>query len=66
MVGGHTHHRMVRQLEKLTVINPGTLKHDQDPCIAIADFDADVARFFERATAWELVDEVQLPAPAPG
>ncbi len=46
MVGGHTHHRMVRELGRLTVINPGTLKRDQEPCVGIADFDAGSVQFY--------------------
>lgn len=38
MVGGHTHRAMVRTIEGLTIINPGTLVLDQDPGFVIADF----------------------------
>lgn len=39
LVGGHTHRRMVRRFGNLTVINPGTLFREHDPCFAIADLE---------------------------
>lgn len=38
LIGGHTHHPMVRTIEGLTIINPGTLVQTQDPGFLIADF----------------------------
>jgi ribosomal protein S18 acetylase RimI-like enzyme len=38
IVNGHTHRRMVRKFASLTVINAGTLKRDNHPCIAVIDF----------------------------
>lgn len=40
MAAGHTHAAMVRVLEGLTVLNPGTLKRDDDPMCAIVDLRA--------------------------
>ncbi len=37
-VGGHTHLHMVRTIETLTVLNPGTLARKQHPGVMIADF----------------------------
>ncbi|MCX7807641.1 MAG: metallophosphatase family protein, partial [Deltaproteobacteria bacterium] len=34
---GHTHKAMVRSIASITVINPGTLKRDDDPCFGIVD-----------------------------
>lgn len=38
LVGGHTHQPMVRIIEGLTVINPGTLVLTQEPGFMIVDF----------------------------
>jgi len=38
MIGGHTHRAMVRTIERLTIINPGTLVLEQDPSFVFADF----------------------------
>jgi predicted phosphodiesterase len=38
MIGGHTHRAMVRTIERLTIINPGTLVLEQDPSFVLADF----------------------------
>lgn len=46
MLGGHTHHRMVRAFDGLTVINAGTLKEDNEPCFLTVDFEEGVAQFF--------------------
>jgi putative phosphoesterase len=45
VIGGHTHRRMVRHFDHLTVINPGTLYDAQSPCIALADFSTMQVRF---------------------
>lgn len=37
MVGGHTHERMVREFDALTVINAGTLTYTDKPCFLVAD-----------------------------
>lgn len=47
LVGGHTHHRMVRDFGNLRVINPGTLLREHDPCFAIADLASLHVDFFE-------------------
>ena len=40
LVGGHSHCAMVRQVEHLTVLNPGTLVAHQDPGYLLVDFAA--------------------------
>jgi putative phosphoesterase len=40
ILNGHSHRRMVRHFGNLTVINAGTLKEHQDPCVFILDFRA--------------------------
>lgn len=37
MAAGHTHEAMVRTLDGITVLNPGTLKRDDMPCVTIVD-----------------------------
>ncbi len=37
MAAGHTHEPMVRELDGITVLNPGTLKRDDLPSVAIVD-----------------------------
>ena len=39
VVGGHTHHAMVRAFGALVVINAGTLSRTHDPCCAVLDLD---------------------------
>ncbi|MBW2453950.1 MAG: metallophosphoesterase family protein [Deltaproteobacteria bacterium] len=38
VLNGHSHHRMVRRFDHLTVINAGTLKRDHDPGFLMVDF----------------------------
>ncbi len=49
VVGGHTHHRMVRRFGSMTVVNAGTLKRDNEPCFGILDFAANQAEFYDIA-----------------
>jgi len=37
IVGGHTHRRMVRHIDRLTIINAGTLHRAHDPCCVLID-----------------------------
>lgn len=46
IVGGHTHERMVRAFGELTFINPGTLRGEDDPCVAILDLSKRCVDFF--------------------
>lgn len=62
LIGGHTHRAMVRTVEHLTVINPGTLVMDQDPGFVIADFACgelehwDLLPSLERRGTWSAAD----------
>jgi putative phosphoesterase len=47
VVNGHTHRRMVRRFENLTVINAGTLYAKHEPCIAIANFRTGFVQFYD-------------------
>lgn len=46
LVNGHSHKRMVKQIEGLTVINAGTIKFEHFPCIAILESKPLQVRFF--------------------
>ncbi|MBP0018256.1 MAG: metallophosphoesterase family protein [Cyanobacteria bacterium SBLK] len=50
VINGHTHRRMVRKFEHLTIINAGTLKSTHHPCFAIVDFSLGWVQFFD---LWE-------------
>jgi len=47
VIHGHTHMRMVRTIDALTLINVGTLHRDHSPCFAIVDFEARVVQFYD-------------------
>lgn len=47
VIHGHTHMRMVRTIDGLTLINVGTLHRDHSPCFAIIDFEAGVVQFYD-------------------
>ncbi len=47
VVNGHTHRRMVRKFENLTIINAGTLSTKHEPCIAIANFRTGFVQFYD-------------------
>jgi predicted phosphodiesterase len=57
MINGHSHHRMVRQFESLTIINAGTLRRDHNPCFAVIDFEQSQVRY------WDILDQ-QTAVPA--
>lgn len=60
---GHTHRRMVRTIEHLTVINAGTLSQKRNPCFLIADFLAGEVRFFDIDEAAEVREAEVFPLP---
>ena len=51
MICGHSHRRMVRDIQHLTIVNPGplarVLSSDLTDGIAIADFDARTVKFYD-------------------
>jgi predicted phosphodiesterase len=47
MLAGHTHERMVRRIEGLTVVNAGTLHRDDAPGFIIVDFTIPEVRGFD-------------------
>ena len=46
VVNGHSHQRMVRTLEDVTIINAGTLKHNHHPCFGWVDFELRQVMFY--------------------
>jgi putative phosphoesterase len=46
VINGHTHRRLVRSFDDLTIINAGTLYREHDPCFLIVDFETCVAEYF--------------------
>jgi len=46
VMNGHTHRRMVRRIDQLTIVNAGTLCRDWDPCFALVDLVAKRVDFF--------------------
>ena len=68
VINGHTHHKMVRGFGRLTVINAGTLKRDNDPGFVTIDFSHGIVQFFwftggadiEEAERVNLTDHVSL------
>jgi predicted phosphodiesterase len=48
-VGGHTHQRMVRRFDDLTVLNPGTLARRDEPGFLEVDLGAGTGRWFRVA-----------------
>lgn len=51
VVAGHTHRSGVQFLGRLTIINAGTLKRDNDPCFGIVDFPEKRVKFFKLENA---------------
>jgi predicted phosphodiesterase len=63
VVNGHTHNRMVRRFDDLTIINAGTLYRDHDPCFLITDFEEGFVHFYDIGETGRLMHGkiVQLP-----
>lgn len=47
IISGHSHERMVRRYQSLTMINAGTLRRDHNPCFAAIDFRAEQFIFWD-------------------
>ncbi len=66
LVCGHTHQRMVRAFDHLTIFNAGTLRQNRNPCFFVADFEAGWAECYnlsEAAQQMTPADVFALPAP---
>lgn len=47
VINGHTHHRMTRVIDGLTIINAGTLHRDHDPGFLLIDFGERRVQWFD-------------------
>jgi predicted phosphodiesterase len=47
VLNGHTHQRMVRSFDRLTIINAGTLYRQHKPCFLLVDFEVRFVRFYD-------------------
>ena len=67
MLGGHTHQRMVRVFQGLTVVNAGTIHRKDEQTFTVVDFDAMRVAFYsaKEGETGNLIEEVALPPPAP-
>jgi predicted phosphodiesterase len=69
MVAGHTHYRMMRQIEGITILNPGVLRFDEKPGFVVADFDAGTLKTFDLTPFTNEVTEGKTwplpPTPSP-
>ena len=63
VINGHTHNRMVRRFDDLTIINAGTLYHDHHPCFLIADFEEGFVHFFDIQQAARVSKGKIVPLP---
>jgi predicted phosphodiesterase len=57
VVNGHTHRRMVRTFDNLTLINAGTIYRKHDPCFCIVDFETGYVQYF-RISGEGKIDEI--------
>jgi predicted phosphodiesterase len=56
VVNGHTHQRMVRTFDHLTIINAGTLRADHQPCFLTADFATKMVQVYEIGSALDIME----------
>lgn len=47
VLNGHTHRRMVRAIERLTIISAGTLSSDHQPGFGVVDFESGSVEFLD-------------------
>jgi predicted phosphodiesterase len=68
VLNGHTHRRMVRTIDGLTIINAGTLHPGYEPVFTLVDFGAQIVRFFDAANPERihLAEQVALTSGKPG
>jgi putative phosphoesterase len=63
VLNGHTHRRMVRQLDRLVIINAGTIFRKHSPCFLIADFEAGCVQFYDLADPVTVIRADSFPLP---
>lgn len=61
LVAGHTHRRMVRHVDGVTIINAGTLLRRKEPGCGLLDFEAREARFFDHTAEGATVEGPCFP-----
>lgn len=66
VVNGHTHQRMVRSFDQLTIINAGTLFRKDNPCFAVVNFNEGHVQYYVLGKAGEVseAEMYQLPGHA--
>lgn len=63
VVNGHTHHRLVKTFEGMTIINAGTLYRRDNPCFCIADFEQLSVQYFNVDAEGHIETAEQFPLP---
>lgn len=64
LLNGHSHYRMVHQLESLTIVNAGTIRSDHQPGFVLIDFEHDWARGYDIAEGHRISEAEPLLMPA--
>ncbi|MCI0525464.1 MAG: metallophosphatase family protein [Acidobacteria bacterium] len=60
VINGHTHRRLTRRFDDLTLINAGTLFREHDPCCLIVDFEAGRAEYFNLPGGGRIVEAEKI------
>jgi len=59
IINGHTHQKMVRQFQQLTIINVGTLKWNHGASFAVIDFENGYVQFYEFYLQGDFIGEAE-------
>jgi putative phosphoesterase len=63
MVAGHAHMRLAQSAGTVAVINPGTLRYDEQPGFAIADFENGTVQFYNLTPFTNEITEAETRTP---
>ncbi|MFN0109924.1 MAG: metallophosphoesterase family protein [Blastocatellia bacterium] len=63
VVNGHTHQRLVKTFEGMTIINAGTLYRRDNPCFCVADFEQLTVQYFNVNAEGRIENAEQFPLP---
>jgi len=63
VVNGHTHQRMVRRFDQLTIINAGTLFHEHQPCFLTVEFEARLVQYYELKPGGQVEENGRVKLP---
>ncbi len=63
VINGHTHYRMVRSFEHLTIINAGTLFRRHNPGFGLVEFDIGIVRFFDVGFDGSVLESATIAIP---